>query len=326
MFANTIQTFYIRVGLNADMLGTNITRNAMAILILIPLYALLLGTFKGGAELFVARIPALGTPGGDTPYAMGEVLASRRAVCTRPTVVSLSFELTDEVSDVFVGLRRPAEGVSAEDCAAEDCAAEDCAAQDYAVFDACTMESHVDRDAIAARRRERFLAAVEQDFDTTGFCVDGKEGKLYLRTTAGREGEPDGRRYLPARRECDVFTLNSAVQSNAYDTAAGRCGFGYRFGIRDGGRCYTELCFNVVERTLTLTDVSPDGETVLYRRTNFFFTSSDFHIFRMDVCRDTVAIWIDGSLYATVPHTACMGGVAAFYTDMDASISGLTLE
>ena len=116
------------------------------------------------------------------------------------------------------------------------------------------------------------------------------------------------------------------MQSNAYDTAAGRCGFGYRFGIRDGGRCYTELCFNVVERTLTLTDVSPDGETVLYRRTNFFFTSSDFHIFRMDVCRDTVAIWIDGSLYATVPHTACMGGVAAFYTDMDASISGLTLE
>ena len=288
-------------------------------------------TGAGGAELFVARIPALGTPGGDTPYAMGEVLASRRAVCTRPTVVSLSFELTDEVSDVFVGLRRPAKGVSAQDSAAQDSAAQDYAAQDYAaqdcaVFDACTMESHVDRDAIAARRRERFLAAVEQDFDTTGFCVDGKEGKLYLRTTAGREGEPDGRRYLPARRECDVFTLNSAVQSNAYDTAAGRCGFGYRFGIRDGGRCYTELCFNVVERTLTLTDVSPDGETVLYRRTNFFFTSSDFHIFRMDVCRDTVAIWIDGSLYATVPHTACMGGVAAFYTDMDASISGLTLE
>lgn len=283
-------------------------------------------TGAGGAELFVARIPALGTPGGDTPYAMGEVLASRRAVCTRPTVVSLSFELTDEVSDVFVGLRRPAEGVSARDCAAQDYAAQDYAAEDCAVFDACTMESHVDRDAIAARRRERFLAAVEQDFDTTGFCVDGKEGKLYLRTTAGREGEPDGRRYLPARRECDVFTLNSAVQSNAYDTAAGRCGFGYRFGIRDGGRCYTELCFNVVERTLTLTDVSPDGETVLYRRTNFFFTSSDFHIFRMDVCRDTVAIWIDGSLYATVPHIACMGGVAAFYTDMDASISGLTLE
>ena len=109
-------------------------------------------TGAGGAELFVARIPALGTPGGNTPYAMGEVLASRRAVCTRPTVVSLSFELTDEVSDVFVGLRRPAEGVSAQDYAA----------QDYAVFDACTMESHVDRDAIAARRRERFLAAVEQ--------------------------------------------------------------------------------------------------------------------------------------------------------------------
>ena len=40
VFANTIQTFYIRVGLNADMLGTNITRNAMAILILIPLLVL----------------------------------------------------------------------------------------------------------------------------------------------------------------------------------------------------------------------------------------------------------------------------------------------
>ncbi len=163
----------------------------------------------------MARIPALGTPGGDTPYAMGEVLASRRAVCTRPTVVSLSFELTDEVSDVFVGLRRPAEGASAQDYAAED----------YAVFDACTMESHVDRDAIAARRRERFLAAVEQDFDTTGFCVDGKEGKLYLGQPPDGKASRTGGATCPHAGKCDVFTLNSAVQSNAYDTAAGRCGF-----------------------------------------------------------------------------------------------------
>ncbi len=268
-------------------------------------------TGAGGAELFVARIPALGTPGGDDIHAVGEVIASRRAVCTRPTAVSLSFELTDETTDVFVGLRRPADGVSA---------------RDFAVFDACAMESHVDHAAIAAHRRERFIASTERVFDTTGFRVEEEEGKLHLRATAGRDGEADGRRYLPAHGKHTAFVLGSAVRANAYDPAAGRCGFGYRFGIRDGGARYTELCFNAAARTLTLTDVSPDGETVLYRRTNFFFTSMDFHIFRLEVRRSAVSVWVDGSLYTTVPHAAQTGGVAAFYTDMDASVSGLTLE
>lgn len=40
VFANTIEALYIRVGLNADMLGTNIARNAAAMLIMIPLLVL----------------------------------------------------------------------------------------------------------------------------------------------------------------------------------------------------------------------------------------------------------------------------------------------
>ncbi|MHB1452618.1 MAG: carbohydrate ABC transporter permease [Saccharofermentanales bacterium] len=40
VFANTIAALYIRVGLNADMLGTNIARNAAAMLIMIPLLIL----------------------------------------------------------------------------------------------------------------------------------------------------------------------------------------------------------------------------------------------------------------------------------------------
>ena len=40
VFANTIEALYIRVGLNADMLGTNIARNAAAMLIMIPLLIL----------------------------------------------------------------------------------------------------------------------------------------------------------------------------------------------------------------------------------------------------------------------------------------------
>ena len=40
LFANTIESLYIRVGLNADMLGTNIARNAASMLIIIPLLIL----------------------------------------------------------------------------------------------------------------------------------------------------------------------------------------------------------------------------------------------------------------------------------------------
>lgn len=56
VFANTIEAFYIRVGLNADMLGTNITRNAMAILIIIPLLVL----FGFGQKLLVKSITLSG--------------------------------------------------------------------------------------------------------------------------------------------------------------------------------------------------------------------------------------------------------------------------
>lgn len=40
VFANVIDAMYIRVGLNADMLGTNILRNAAAMLVIIPLMVL----------------------------------------------------------------------------------------------------------------------------------------------------------------------------------------------------------------------------------------------------------------------------------------------
>ncbi len=40
VFANVIETMYIRVGLNADMLGTNILRNAASMLVIIPLMVL----------------------------------------------------------------------------------------------------------------------------------------------------------------------------------------------------------------------------------------------------------------------------------------------
>lgn len=56
VFANTIVAFYVRVGLNADMLSTNIVRNAMAILIIIPLLVL----FGFGQMLLVKSITLSG--------------------------------------------------------------------------------------------------------------------------------------------------------------------------------------------------------------------------------------------------------------------------
>lgn len=264
-------------------------------------------TGASGAELFVARIPAPGTASGADPLALGEVLASASFVCARPEIVCLSFELADDENDVFVGLRSCPGDVSPSG---------------YAIFDACHIESQIDSAALSARRRAALRASLEPDFDLSGVGLDEEKGKLYLRIPS-----PDGCFALPLRGTRTEFSLSAAIRSNRwFGSAPGSTCFGYRFAIRADGRAYRELCFDAFARTLTLSDVSPTGTRILYRRENFFFTSMDFHLFKLDVGSDSVSVWIDGSLYATVPCPAVPGGAALFLSAIDASIAGLGVE
>lgn len=262
-------------------------------------------TGADGAELFVARVPALGTAAGADPQAPGELLVARHIVCPRPQVVSLDFELTEAESDLFVGLRAPASP----------------SPDGFAIFDHCRMESRVDTAALSARRRESFCAALSQSFDLAGFDLQDEDGKLYLHTVAS-----EGERLLPALGQHTTFTLTAAIRSNAwFGTDPGSTRFGYRFSMRSDSS-YRELCFDCLGQTLSLREASPDGERRLYLRPNFFFTSMDFHIFSLEVSPSSVSIWIDGSLYATVPCPAVAGSVAAFFAGVDASVAGIDLQ
>lgn len=261
-------------------------------------------TGESGAELFVCRIPDVTSA---DPAARGAELASAPFVCPTPTLVSLTFELDDDEADLFIGIRSRAGDTSADG---------------YAVFDACRMTSEIDRAAIEARKIRRFTEALSRDFVLTpDFDAQPENGKVYLHT-----GTMNGRRDLAVKGERTTFALSCAVRANDYNYANGHNGFGYRFAVRDGGRSFRELCFNVSACTLTVTDVVNGEETVLWTRPNFFFTSTDFHIFKLEVTHGGTVVWVDGSQYTSLPLTPVTGGVSLFFRDMDASVCNLVIE
>ncbi len=266
-----------------------------------------LWTGQSGAELFVCRIPGVGERGGMDVLARGEVLAAEAFVCPYPRRVSLTFDLTDtEEVDLFLGIRS-GQG--------------DRSANGFAVFDDCRLDSRVDAEGLAARRRARYLRTVSDRFVLTdAFSAREENGRWMLRTQADQTV-----RQLYVNRELTAFSLECAVRADRYDRSRGENGFGYRFAIREDGQAYRELRFNESARTLSLCDVRDGQETVLYSRGNFFFTSTDFHIFRLEVGEDAVTLWIDGSQYVSVHIPAESGRVCAFFTDMEASLGGLSL-
>ncbi len=233
-------------------------------------------------------------------------IAARTFVCPRPTKVTLTFTVDDcEAEDVFIGVRSVGKDPAG-----------------FAVFDRCVLHSVVDEAGIAARRRATFLAALNADFRPTGEEVAFAEnGRMLLGIRAAETTA-----YLPARGERDTFAIEAAVRADDYNVSRRANGFGYRFSIREGGTAYRELRFNHSKQTLTLLDVTPDGERILYLRDHFFFTSNDFHIFRLEVGRREVAVWIDGAQYAVIP-CACVAGEAALcVTDACVSVAGLKVK
>ncbi len=241
----------------------------------------------------------------------GELIAAKAVSAPRPTEVSLTFTLDDcDAEDVLIGIRSIGQDPA-----------------DFAVFDHCVIHSAVDKAAIARRREAAFMAAVRQDFDPMGFAPHEENGKMLLSGTTDFEAATAeaGTVLLPVLEPRELFAIEAAIRADHYNPAHEAYGFGYRFSADEDGRSYRELRFNAAKRTLTLANVTSEGTQELYRRTHFFFTSNDFHIFRLEVGREEVAVWIDGAQYAVIPCPGIPGRTAFFMTDARVSLCNLKL-
>lgn len=249
-----------------------------------------------GATLYVSRIQT------------GEILAEQTFICARPTAVTLTFALSAEEAeehDVFIGFK----SVGADP-------------EGFAVFDQCVLTSVVDEEGLMNRRRAVFLEKLDKDFVTDeGVTAFFENGKLLVGLTADQTT-----RYLPVRGDKSLFAIEAAVRPEHYDFSRDLVGYGYRFSIRDGGRSYRELRFRVSRQVLELVDVTEGVETTLYYRDHFFFTSNDFHIFRIEAEPSCVSVWIDGSQYAVVDCPMIQGGVEFAMTDTRVSLYNLRVE
>ena len=89
---------------------------------------------------------------------------------------------------------------------------------------------------------------------------------------------------------------------------------------------YEANYLEVSRQVLELVDVVNGEETTLYHRDHFFFTSNDFHIFRIEAEPSCVSVWIDGSQYAVVNCPMIEGGVEFAMTDTRVSLYNLRVE
>ena len=253
-------------------------------------------TGEEGATLYISRIQT------------GEILAEQTFICPRPTAVTLTFALSAEDAeehDVFIGFKSV--GTDPEG---------------FAVFDQCVLTSVVDEEGLLNRRKAVFLEKLSKDFITDeGVSAFFENGKLLVGLTADLTT-----RYLPVRGEKSLFAIEAAVRPEHYDYSRDLVGYGYRFSIRDGGKSYRELRFRVSRQVLELVDVADGAETTLYYRDHFFFTSNDFHIFRIETAPSCVSVWIDGSQYAVVDCPMIEGGVEFVMTDTRVSLYNLRVE
>ena len=192
----------------------------------------------------------------------------------------------------------------------------------YAVFDKCELTSVVDEEGLLNRRRASFTEKLRREFAVDeGVSVFFENGKILIGLEANHTT-----RCLPVLGERDLFAIEAAVRPEHYDFSRDLVGYGYRFSIRDGGRSYRELRFMVSRKVLELVDVVDGVESVLYHRDHFFFTSSDFHNFRIEAEPSCVSVWIDGSQYAVVDCPMIQGGVEFVMTDTRVSLYNLRVE
>lgn len=244
-----------------------------------------------GAEIYAKRIN-------------GEIINSKIVICDLFEEVSLNFEIKSEEADVYVGLRNVGNNKT-----------------DFAIFDNCRIESHIDETKAESRKIKRFFDNFNSMFSFDDVKAEKYRGKYILAASAyGIE------KFISSREKFTSFTFESSVASIDYNRENHRDGFGYRFAISDDRQSYYELRFFESEHILMLTHHINNDIKELYRRNNFFFTSSDFHMFKIVAVDNSVMIFVDGSSYASIPVELTNGKAEFFFEDASIMIDGLKIE
>lgn len=241
-------------------------------------------TSDTGAELFAKNILT------------GEIYSSQKFVCKRAEMCSLVFDVCAN-AEIFVGVQNTA-------------------SDGFAIIDKCVLKSETDSEKIKnsalCEYSEKIGAIIDLD---ESIKLEYDSGKTYLRTN-GLRSETE----LKFKEEKETFSLELAIKTNEFDASEGEFGYGIRFAEAESENTYRELRYNYSDQTLILKDVYEGKETELYHRDNFFFTSLDFHILKLTVDEKDTVIWVDGSLYGSVPTLKRKGKIVAFFRDMDATI------
>ena len=248
-------------------------------------------TGKNGIEMFVEHIN-------------GENIVSKTFISSLPAETTLDFEIRSEEEDVYVGFR----GVGAD-------------RSDFAIFDNCRIESYVDEVKLEARKKQRFLDEFNSMFSLDEVNAEKYRGKyVFADSVYGNE------KYIPSREKFTGFTIESSVASLDYDRQNNKNGFGYRFAVSDDRQNFYELRFFESDHVLLLTRNIKGQVQKLYRRDNFFFTSTDFHMFKLIAERNSLTLAIDGSSYFSLPVELVCGGVEFFFEDASILVDGLKIR
>lgn len=186
-------------------------------------------------------------------------------------------------------------------------------AKSRTVVENCSVRSDIDREALDRRKKEKYLAELREIFalpPQTEIIRNKTDGALFLNADATRQ---------PLRCESIAeygdFEVEAAFRVMRWNRENGRNGYGFLLRAGDDGSGY-RLAFNETDRRLTICYLDGRGgcET-LYRRDNFYFTSDDFHSYRIRMTGDALTFWIDNEKYATVHDGRRVKGRAALYLE-----------
>ncbi len=240
-------------------------------------------TGKNGACLFAKNIID------------GKPVFEKHLVCAYPQTVCADFEILENAEDVYVGIMSV-----------------DGSCDDFAMFDECKLISHTSESERIDNGKSSFVKKLAEKFDVNdSFRVDFENGKYYLGT------DSPSRNRLISIEEYENFTVEASFRFNkCYDYP--KRGIGYELIGSNG--CRIELKFLHSRQMLLLVRKNGENEEIIYKKEPFFFTSLDFHSFKLVCENGRMTVWIDGSLLDVVNVKAEKSRVCMLFDCGDYSV------
>lgn len=196
-------------------------------------------------------------------------------------------------------------------------------AHDRTVVYSCSLSDHIDRARLEADKKAAYRRSLEKDFlwnPSAEALYNATDGKLYL------QGDAHGKAFeLTTARPLTDFEIEAAIRVNSWYRENGANSYGFVLRGSEGESCRME--FNESKKELAVLRQGVSGEReILYRRTNFFFTSNDYHHYRLRVQGDALTFWIDNAKYATVHGLpVCAGCCTVYANDVNFCLRQLAL-